>query len=128
LAITLSLNAGCAQKAASPSPRDDNSDASPLRITLTISPDHPRMVKPITFTLHIVDPQGKPVDGLQVNGSLNMRAMNMGETQVKFDGKGNGDYEGSVKDTDMSGPWTITVDASQGKRHAQKNFEFVVGD
>ena len=57
-----------------------------------------------------------------------MKLMDMGTTQVKFVSKGNGDYEASMKDMDMSGAWKLAVDASQGPAHAKKSFEFTVYD
>ena len=95
---------------------------------LKVSPDHPRMFKPITFTLHITDDHAQPVNDAEVNGALTMKEMNMGTTQVKFVPKGNGDYEAAMTSTDMSGPWNLAVDASQGPVHAKKSFEFTVYD
>jgi hypothetical protein len=117
-----------------PTPHDSSTvaaatnDAGPLRLELKISPEHPRMIKPTDFALHVTDPNGKPSDGLTVIGRLTMRAMNMGETQLTFAAKGDGNYTGSVKEMDMSGPWTLTVDASGKSGHVQKSFDFVVGE
>jgi hypothetical protein len=38
-------------------------------LALKVEPDHPRMVRPATFTIHIADSQGTPVDGAHVSGS-----------------------------------------------------------
>jgi nitrogen fixation protein FixH len=95
---------------------------------LKVSPGHPRMVKPLTLTLHITDERAQPVTDAEVNGALRMKEMNMGTTQIKFAPKGNGDYEASVNNVDMSGPWNLAVDASQGPVHAKKSFEFTVYD
>jgi nitrogen fixation protein FixH len=95
---------------------------------LKVSPDHPRMVKPLTFTLHITDEHAQPVNDAEVNGALTMKEMNMGTTQVKFAPKGNGDYEAAIKSMDMSGAWDLAVNASQGPIHAKKSFEFTVYD
>ena len=64
---------------------------------LKISPDHPSMTKPITFTIHLADERGQPVNDAQVSGALTMKVMDMGTTQLKFSPKGNGDYEASMK-------------------------------
>ena len=93
---------------------------------LKVSPDHPRMVRPLTLTLHIADDHAQPVNDAEVNGALRMKDMDMGTTQVKFAPKGNGDYEAAMTSMDMSGPWNLAVDASQGAVHA--NFEFTVYD
>ncbi len=95
---------------------------------LRVSPEHPSMAKPIIFTLHMTDEHAQPVNGAEVNGGLTMELMDMGTTQVKFAPKGNGDYEASMKSMDMSGPWSLTVEASQAAVHAKKSFEVTVGD
>ena len=61
-------------------------------------PEHPRMVKPVTFRVHIVDGAGKPVDNARVKGSLTMKVMDMGKTELTFEPKGNGNYEGTLKE------------------------------
>ncbi len=86
------------------------------------------MAKPLTFTLHIADEQGQPVNAAEVNGVLTMKSMDMGATQVKFTPEGNGDYEASLKDMDMSGEWNLAVDAAQGSTHLRQSFEVLVND
>lgn len=86
------------------------------------------MAKPLTFTLHVTDEQGRPLNAADVNGVLTMKSMDMGTTQVKFTPKGNGDYEASLKDMDMSGEWNLAVDAAQGSRHVKQSFEVRVND
>ena len=95
---------------------------------LKVSPDHPRMVRPLTLTLHITDEHAQPVNDAEVNGALRMKEMDMGTTQLKFAPKGNGDYEASMKSMDMSGSWNLAVDASHGSVHAKTSFEFTVYD
>jgi hypothetical protein len=132
--VVLAFTLGCSQKASVPekqqqaAPSPASSEASPWHIELKVSPDHPRMVKPMTFTLHITDEHARPVADAEVNGALTMKEMDMGTTQLKFAPKGNGDYEASMKSMDMSGPWNLAVDASQGPVHATKSFEFTVYD
>jgi hypothetical protein len=134
LTLSLAFALGCSQKASAPekqqqaAPSPASSEASPWHIELKVSPDHPRMVKPMTFTLHITDDHAQPVNGAEVNGALTMKEMDMGATQVKFAPKGNGDYEAAMKSMDMSGAWNLAVDASQGPVHAKKSFEFTVYD
>ncbi len=86
------------------------------------------MAKPLAFTLHITDEHQQPVSNAEVSGALTMKLMDMGTTQMKFTPKGNGDYEASLKDMDMSGPWNLAVDTSQGAVHVKKSFEFTVYD
>jgi hypothetical protein len=130
----LAFTLGCSQKATAPekqqqaTPSPASGEAGPWHMDLKVSPDHPRMVKPLAFTLHITDDHAQPVTDAEVNGALTMKEMNMGTTQVKFAPKGNGDYEAAMKSMDMSGPWNLAVDASQGPVHAKKSFEFAVYD
>jgi hypothetical protein len=133
-AAILAFTLGCTQKASVPekqqqvAPSPASSETSPWHMDLKVSPDHPRMVRPLTFTLHITDDHAQPVNDAEVNGALTMKLMDMGTTQLKFAPKGNGDYEAAMKSMDMSGPWNLAVDASQGPVHARKSFEFTVYD
>ena len=97
-------------------------------LVLTVAPDHPRMVRPATFTLNITDSAGRPVENATVTGSLNMTLMDMGKTAVKFPSKGNGVYEVTVPSFDMSGPWEIAIDAVQNRIHAHKVFPVTIFD
>lgn len=101
---------------------------SALHMNLTTTPDHPRMSQPITLQLHITDAQGQPVSDAQVNGTLTMKLMDMGTTQLKFSPKSNGDYEASLKGVDMSGPWNLAVSAAQGSTKTQQNFDVNIFD
>ncbi len=95
---------------------------------LRISPDHPRMVRPLILTLHITDEHAQPVTGAEVNAALTMKDMDMGTTQLKFATKSDGDYEALLTGMDMSGVWNLAVDASNGPLHSRKTFEFTVYD
>jgi nitrogen fixation protein FixH len=86
------------------------------------------MAKPITFTVHITDEHAHPVTDAEVNAALTMKLMDMGTTQLKFAPRGNGDYEATMKDMDMSGPWKLAVDAVQGSTHVKQSFEVMVSD
>jgi hypothetical protein len=121
IAVDLAAFAGgCSKPAPSPT--------TAWRLTLKIDPDHPRMVRPATFTVHIADSQGAAVDGAHLAGSLNMTLMNMGKTEVGFGPKGHGDYAATLNGFDMSGPWELTVDASQGSITAHKVFPVTIFD
>jgi hypothetical protein len=99
-----------------------------FRIDLTISPNPPRMIKPVTFTLHLTGANGQPVINAHVTGTLTMKSMDMGKTELRFTPKGNGDYEASTREMDMSGDWNLAVDAALGLSHTKKTFDFTVGD
>jgi nitrogen fixation protein FixH len=131
--ISLAMIVGCSQKERPPqaqagvaSKSADN--AGPWRLELKISPEHPSMTKPMALALHITDEHGQPVNDAKVNGSLSMKLMDMGVLAVKFDPKGSGDYEALMKSVDMSGPWNLAVEATQGGKHMKKNFDVNVFD
>ncbi len=133
VAAGLALTLGCSRKAseqpvAQSQAATSADSASPWRMELKISPDHPSMTKPITFTIHIADERGQPVSDAQVSGALTMKVMDMGTTALKFSPKGHGDYEASMKSVDMSGPWNLAVDVTQSNLHAKKNFDVTVFD
>jgi hypothetical protein len=134
LYVSLAFALGCTRQQSAPEkqqqavPLPASSETGPWHMELKISPEHPSMVKPLTFTLHISDEHAQPVDTAEVNGALTMKLMDMGTTQIKFTPKGNGDYEALLKDMGMSGPWNLAVGASQGPVHAKKSFEFTVYD
>jgi nitrogen fixation protein FixH len=126
IVLTLILTAaGCSQKTPSAPAAASNSG---WKLDLKVTPDHPRMVRPVTFSVHIAGTADKPVENVQLTGSLTMTLMDMGKTAVKFDSKGNGDYQATVPSFDMSGPWELTVEAAQGALHARKAFQITVFD
>ena len=86
------------------------------------------MNKPVTFQVHVTDVNGQPVNDAEVNGALTMKLMDMGATQLKFAPKGNGDYEASVKSLDMSGPWSMSVNAKRGGATGKQNFDVNIFD
>jgi nitrogen fixation protein FixH len=122
IVAVLSLLAAFATGCSKPAP------TTAWTLALKVDPDHPRMVRPATFTVHIADSQGTPVDGVHVTGSLNMTLMNMGKTEVNFESKGRGDYAATLPSFDMSGPWELTVDASRGSITAHKVFPVTIFD
>ncbi len=119
-----SMTVGCSKKQAAENPPA----SGPLHIAFAASPDHPSMTKPITFQVHLADGSGRAVNDAQVNGVLTMKLMDMGTTHIPFTAKANGDYEGSVKSLDMSGPWTIEVNAKQAGTESKQSFDFTVFD
>ena len=133
VAVSALAIAGCNRKTSEQpqSPRTAASPAdatSPWRMELKISPDHPSMTKPMSFSVHISDEHGQPVNDAHVTGALTMKLMDMGATKLTFTPKGSGDYQASVKGADMSGPWNLAVDATQGGTQVKKDFEVTVGD
>jgi hypothetical protein len=126
LAAFAILLSGCSKK--TPAPATSKEATAAWTLALKVSPDHPRMVRPAAFRIHVADNAGKPVDSAQITGSLNMALMDMATTALKFAPKSNGDYEATVPGFDMSGPWELTVDATRGALHARKIFPVTVYD
>ena len=126
--VLIALTLTSCNKSPAPSTSASDDTAAGWTLVLTVAPEHPRMVRPATFTLHMTDSAGKPVENAQVTGSLNMTLMDMGKTALKFQSKGNGVYEVTVPSFDMSGPWEIAVEAVQNNIHAHKVFPVTVFD
>lgn len=103
-------------KSAAPSTSASDDTAAGWTFVFAVAPDHPRMVRPATFTLHITDSAGKPVENAQVTGSLNMTLMDMGKSAVKVQSKGNGVYEVTVPSFDMSGSM-----GNRSRSHAEQH-------
>jgi hypothetical protein len=67
-AAILACTLGCSQNATAPehqpqvTPSPATGETGPWHMDLKVSPDHPRMFKPITFTLHITDDHAQPVN------------------------------------------------------------------
>ena len=118
---------GCRKSPAGSTSASDDTAAG-WTVVLTVAPDHPRTVRPATFTLNITEGAGRPVDNAQVTGLLNMTLMDMGKTAVKFQPKGNGVYQVTVPSFDMSGPWEIAIDAVQNRMHAHRVFPVTILD
>lgn len=102
--------------------------AGNYHVELTVSPDHPTMNKPIAFEVRVTATDGQPVSDADVTGALTMKLMDMGATQLKFAPKGNGNYEATVKSLDMSGPWSLAVNAKRGRESTQRSFDVNVFD
>ena len=108
--------------------RPTGAESAALKLNLTVVPDHPSMTKPIVFQVHVTNAQGQPVNDAKLSAALTMKLMDMGATQLTFTPKGSGDYEASVKSTDMSGPWNLAVNAAEGGATVKQNFEVNVFD
>jgi nitrogen fixation protein FixH len=122
--------AGCSRNAAlgSPAPPSQSAMVNGWKIDLAVSPEHPSMTKPITFTVHLADPNGHPVPDAQLDGALSMKLMDMGTTRLTFTSKGNGEYQTTANSVDMSGPWSLAIEATQGTNHVLKSFDVTVYD
>jgi hypothetical protein len=69
---------------------------------------HPVAQTPTMLTVHIVDPNGLPIDHADAIMSTNMTNMDMGEHQQPFADTGQGNYETHFLPS-MAGPWVVTI-------------------
>ena len=81
--------------------------------------------KPVELTARIHDAAGRPLEGLEVELSLNMTSMNMGENITRLTQREPGAYAGKVVFT-MKGPWEAVLRASKGSERATKMFHYTV--
>ena len=123
LIATLALSAACKKKSATGSEADGQ-----LKLTLAVSPEHPRMSMPATLRVHVTDPTANPVTDAVVTGTLTMKIMDMPPVPVTFTSVGNGFYETTVTKLDMSGPWGVTVVAKEGGAESNETFDVTVLD
>lgn len=77
------------------------------------------------LTASIQDAAGQPVEGAEVEISLNMTTMKMGENISRLSQKEPGVYTGKAVFT-MKGPWEVVLRASKGSERATKMFRYTV--
>jgi len=94
-------------------------------VALTTFPIAPLSLDPTSFSARVVDSAGKPVSGAQVNLSLAMPTMDMGENKVTLHEDAASIYAGTGRFT-MSGTWRVTVTAIKSKVRATQEFFFQV--
>lgn len=121
LIATLVLATACKKKPAAGSEADGD-----LKLTLAVSPDHPRMSRPTTLRVHVTDPTSNPVTDAVVTGTMTMKIMDMPPVPLTFTSVGNGFYEVTMNKLDMSGPWGVVVVAKQGGAQSTENFDITV--
>lgn len=88
--------------------------------TTPLAPD-----KPVTVTVTVNDPAGKPLADAQVTVSLIMKTMDMGENKSALSQTQPGVYEGKAIFT-MAGPWEIEVHATKEGKTAIEKFPVTV--
>ena len=120
---TLVFATACKKKPAAASEADGQ-----LKLTLAVTPEHPRMSKPATLRVHVTDPTSNPVMDAAVTGTMTMKIMDMPPVPLTFQSVGNGFYEVTVNKLDMSGPWGIKVVAKEGGAESTEDFDVTVLD
>jgi hypothetical protein len=123
-ALGLALLPACTQTKPGPAPITSQT-AGLLQMDLTTEPPKPLMNQNVKLRLKVADPGGKPVNDATVTASLTMPLMDMGKNEVKLQGIGNGQYEGTAKFT-MAGPWNVVVTASSEGKSVQQTIPLAV--
>lgn len=98
----------------------------PLQASLQTDPESPRMDKPFTLRLKLVNQGGAAVSGAKLSGEITMKDMDHGKTPVTFQDKGNGLYEGTAS-LPMAGEWELKVHAEQGSTKVDQVLPLKVG-
>jgi len=81
--------------------------------------------KPVEFTATVKDASGEPVADAQVELSLAMKSMDMGENKARLTAAAPGVYGGKATFT-MAGPWEVEVRATKNGLTALERFPYVV--
>lgn len=102
-----------------------NTAEETLSVALTMSPENPRQMDPVAFTVTVADKHGKPIQDARVSAALVMPSMDMGRNEVAFKHSRAGAYTGSGRFT-MSGEWNVVVTASVGRKNAMRSFSVPV--
>lgn len=105
----------------------DSQGQPTLRLSVLINPTQPRMDKPFTVRAQVFDPQGAPVTGVKIVGTLTMKTMDHGKNEFEFTEKGHGVYEGISK-VEMSGEWELQLKAQSGSNSAVQSFPVTIAD
>jgi len=114
--------AGCKRKESATPPREKSfilatraAPGSVFGISLAMDPAQPKFARRTTFCVAVRQTLGSPVDGAQVEISLVMPLMDMGNNHFALKPMGNGEYKGSGEFS-MAGEWEVIVTANaQGK-------------
>lgn len=115
------LAAACKKKP----PADTEGDGQ-LKLTLAFSPQPPRMSKPTILRVHVTNATSDPVTDAVVTGTMTMKLMDMPPIPLTFTSVGNGFYEITVNNIDMSGPWGVVVVAKEGGTKTSEDFDVTV--
>ena len=106
-------------------PADSEGDGQ-LKLTLAFSPQPPRMSRPTTLRVHVTNSTSDPVTDAVVTGTMTMKLMDMPPVQLAFSSVGNGFYETTVSNIDMSGPWGVVLVAKQAGTKTSEDFDVTV--
>jgi nitrogen fixation protein FixH len=124
LCISALILTGCKSTAPNPATKLER---QALRLAVTTAPPQPRMDKPFTVRVQLLDSEGGPVTSAKISGALAMKSMDHGATGFEFTEKGQGVYEGISK-VEMSGEWELKLIAEHGAERIEQDFPVTVGD
>ena len=120
--------AGCKSSDLPPSPASlingTRERLTPFRFTLTTDPTYPHASGPIQLKVHVIDGTNQPVDGATINADISMGGMMQ---RMVLDGRGHGDYDGTVN-LESPGSWDIDLTASKDGKSRQQRLNIEVGN
>jgi hypothetical protein len=100
---------------------------APFRFTLRTSPESPRCDTPFALNVHVVDPDGQPVDHLIIDADASMSGMDHGTQHVTLRGKGHGNYEGRLE-LNVVGSWDVDLSTTRNLQRARQRISLEVGE
>jgi hypothetical protein len=101
-------------------------EVPPYRFTLATEPEAPACDAPITLRVHVVNPQGQPLDNLEVEAGLSVPGTDHESQHLTLRRKGKGDYEGKVQ-LEVAGSWNVDLMATKDGEARRQRLSLEVG-
>jgi len=99
---------------------------NPFRFTLTTDPASPSASGYFTVRVHVIDAEGNPAEGVNVQGDISVGGLGENGQHIEFSDRGAGDYEAEL-DLNMPGSWTLNVTAERDGKQKEERFYIDVG-
>ena len=99
---------------------------NPFRFTLKTDPAEPSASGYFTLYVHVVDAEGNPAEGVNLQAQVSIGGIGEGPQHITFDDRGAGDYQASL-DLNMPGSYSVNVIADKDGKHKEQRFYVDVG-
>jgi hypothetical protein len=99
---------------------------NPFRFTLTTDPASPSASGYFTVRVHVIDAEGNPAEGINLQGDVSIGGIGEGPQHISFDDRGAGDYEAEL-DLNIPGSYSMNVTADKDGKHKEQRFYIDVG-
>lgn len=99
---------------------------NPFRFTLTTDPASPSASGYFTVRVHVIDAEGAPAEGVNVQGDISIGGLGENGQHIDFYDRGAGDYDAEL-DLSMPGSWTLNVTAERDGKRKEQRFYIDVG-